>query len=284
MKEELQVPATWGRIALFFVLAFGLSWVIMIPEALAASGVTRRSLPLGLVALAVFGPSFAAVLAAAFEGGRKAIRAMLRRILVFRVDGVWYFVVLIGPALVFLASRALEMALGGQPPSILEPPLRGEMGLGDVPVGFFFVGLAVNNLFATLGEELGWRGYALPRLQSRQSALGAGLTLGVLWGVWHLPLAFAPSTQSAVSQLPFWAFLIDITSMSILHVWVFNHTRGSVALATLLHASNNTWAPFLMPPGAITLRHFYLTLTVRVAITVAIVAYFGARRLRKDEP
>lgn len=283
MNGELQVPTTRRRLVVFFLLAFGLSWVIMIPEALASSGVAERVFPLEFVALAVFGPTLAAVISAALEGGREAVGSLLRRIVVFRVNWIWYFVVVIGPPLLFLVSRTLEAALGGEPPSILESPLQSELGFGGVPVGFFLLGLGLNNLVVTLGEELGWRGYALPRLQSRQSALGAGVILGSLWGLWHLPLAFAPSTQSAVSQLPFWAFLIDITAMSVLYVWIFNHTRGSVALATILHASTNTWVVPLMPPGAISVRQFYLTVAIRVAIALAVVAYFGPARLRRRD-
>ena len=281
MQNPLRIQAGRRHLILFFALAYALSWALMVPEALAAHGFIERSMAPGLVALSIFGPTVAAVIAAGVQGGLDSIRSLMRRLLQFKIHWIWYAVVVIGPALIFLAGLGLEIVVGGQPVSILEPPLKSDLGLAEVPLALFFLGLAVNNLIMTAGEEIGWRGYALPRLQHRQTALGAGLILGVLWGLWHLPLAFAPSTRSAVSQLPFWVYLVDIIAMSVLYVWVFNHTRGSLALATILHAATNTWAPFLMPPGTASPRQFYFTVAIRVLVAIVVVVYFGVERLRR---
>ena len=88
-----------------------------------------------------------------------------------------------------------------------------------------------------LGEELAWRGFALPRLLTSHNALVASLILGVLWAAWHLPLVWTESAP--LYQQPVWLLLLNMTAKSILFTWVFLHTRGSVLLAALLHATTN---------------------------------------------
>lgn len=90
------------------------------------------------------------------------------------------------------------------------------------------------------GGELGWRGYALPRLLARFTPLGASLVLGVLWAAWHLP--FALTLGSALDGIPLYWFLPSLMGASILYTWVFNGTGGSVLLAILFHAASNTTA------------------------------------------
>jgi membrane protease YdiL (CAAX protease family) len=88
-----------------------------------------------------------------------------------------------------------------------------------------------------VGEELGWRGYALPRLLASRSALSASLILGVLWGAWHLPTFLAPGTPQY--GLPFSAYVLLTTAYSVLFTWIYLHTRGSVLIATLFHGAIN---------------------------------------------
>ena len=97
--------------------------------------------------------------------------------------------------------------------------------------------LVVLTLTDGVGEELAWRGFALPRLVQRYSALVASVVLGVLWGLWHLPLLFTEGT--ALFGQPIWLLLADIVAKSILFTWVFLLTRGSVLIAALLHATTN---------------------------------------------
>jgi membrane protease YdiL (CAAX protease family) len=95
-----------------------------------------------------------------------------------------------------------------------------------------------------LGEELAWRGFALPRLLVSYNALVASVILGILWALWHLPLVWTESAP--LYQQPIWLFLLDITAKSVLFTWVFLHTRGSVLLAAILHATTNL---FVVSPG-----------------------------------
>jgi uncharacterized protein len=108
-------------------------------------------------------------------------------------------------------------------------------------LSFFLVILTLTD---GLGEELSWRGFALPRLLSRHNALAASLILGVLWALWHLPLVWTEG--SAMYLQPVWLLLVDIPAKAVLYTWVFLRTRGSVLLAVLLHGATN---PFVVSPG-----------------------------------
>ena len=136
---------------------------------------------------------------------------MLGRIVHWRVAPIWYGVVLLGPVLLMLAGLALEVALlGGRPPSL------GAL-IGVLPI------LVI--ITVTLGEEVGWRGYALPALQARYGALVSSVILGVLWALWHLPAFFNPDTH--YSNLPFVLQLALQIPLAILFTWVFNSTGGA---------------------------------------------------------
>ncbi len=129
-------------------------------------------------------------------------------------------------------------------------------------------------------EEAAWRGFALPRLQARYNALTASLILGVLWGVWHLPLWFIPGSFQTFS---FPGFLILTVAMSIITTWVFNNTRGSVLLCGILHAATNAAIAFSnVLTGTSTL--FWIFVAVEVAAAVAITLSQGARKLSRKDP
>jgi membrane protease YdiL (CAAX protease family) len=92
-------------------------------------------------------------------------------------------------------------------------------------------------LLEATGEEIGWRGYALPRLQANLSALTSALIVGVMWALWHLPLFFIAGLPQTL--LPFVLFLVWIVSQSVIFTWVYNGTQGSLLFAIVLHAAIN---------------------------------------------
>ena len=127
------------------------------------------------------------------------------------------------------------MALGGS-----VPPSPAASHIGLFIANFFLVFL----VGGPLGEELGWRGFALPALQERIGWRAASLALGAVWGVWHLPLFFiAESAQNNGSMV---AFFVLIVATSVFYSWLYNRSNGSVLPALALHTASNSW-PLLVP-------------------------------------
>jgi uncharacterized protein len=142
--------------------------------------------------------------------------------------------------------------------------------------------LVILTLTDGLGEELAWRGFALPRLLAGHIALVASLILGVLWGLWHLPLVWTEGAP--LYQQPVWLFLLDITAKSVLFTWVFLHTRGSVLLAMLLHGATNLFvvSPMLPSTGSLTLP--LLAAGVKWVLVVVVIVVAGPSLARGPRP
>jgi uncharacterized protein len=199
-------------ITAYFVLAYVFAW-IFIP-------LTSVSLAFGFLAL--FGPAFSAMLTTYFTEGSTGLKVLWGRALLWRVHPFSYaFAILFPPALI-LCGMAVAYSLG-------------------TPVTFFtngIVGIATAVLY--VGEELGWRGYALPRLLATRTPIQASLILGVLWAFWHLPNFLFPIP--GVPPLgPFPVIAIWIIAETFLFTWLYLHSKGSVLIATLFHASINAF-------------------------------------------
>jgi len=152
------------------------------------------------------------------------LAALLSRLVRWRFGVQWYLFVLLGiPALGLGAAL-----LGGQTPAfdlrhwyLLIPALLSQIYLDPGP----------------LGEEMGWRGYALPRLLGQGKPLAASLRLGVIWFIWHLPAFLIGGTPQTRLSLP--AFFLSALALSILATWLYQHTNGSVLPSVLLHLMAN---------------------------------------------
>ena len=154
----------------FFVIAFAFTWIFWGLQVLGVRGVIP-TVP-GLTVIGTFGPLVAAVIITAQEYGREGLRSLLGRVVRWRVAPIWYGVTILGPLALTLAAVALHAALRGRMPSL------GAL-IGALPVVLLTAVYML--IFVALGEEVGWRGYALPALQARHGALLASLILGVLW-------------------------------------------------------------------------------------------------------
>jgi membrane protease YdiL (CAAX protease family) len=249
----------------FFVLAYALSWLAF---PVWASGLYPNP-------VFSFGPFIAALVVLAISHGKIGVGGLLRRMVRWRVGLRWYAAALLFPAGVTLAATVLNMLLGAQAPSSAE--LGGWTSL--VPT-FLFV-LLIPGLGGAW-EEPGWRGYALPRLQTGRSALFASLILGVLIAGWHLPLML-------VGQVHY-SDIMSIMGAVIVFNWVFNNANGSVLIIMLMHAMNNTISGNFfsqMFSGADSVRQGWMLAAVwcAAAIVVAIVAGPAnlSRKHRKQE-
>ena len=233
----------------FFALAYALTWPT-IP-------LVAVSPLLGLPGL--FGPAIAAIVTTAVAEGRPGLRDLLGRILRWRVGARWYAIALGLPVVLAGAAAGTHLLLGG--PAVLRV---GALSLLE-PVLFVLI----------IGEELGWRGYALPRLLARRSALAASLILGLLWGLWHLPTFFVPGTPQ--HGLPISAFLLLTMAYSVLFTWIYLHTGGSVLLATLFHGAINLSQGLLL--GGLDPARTYWLLAAVYGLAALVLASGSARTL-----
>jgi membrane protease YdiL (CAAX protease family) len=235
----------------FFVLAYLLTWWIY--------PLLKFSPLLGIFGL--FGPALAAIIMAAVTDGKAGVKALLSRVVLWRVGLPWYVIALGLPTVLSLITAALAYLLG-------ETEFIRAGALAPIEL-VLFVGV--------VGEELGWRGYALPRLLEKFSPLTASLILGALWGLWHIPTFVVPGTPQY--GLPPTAFVLLTIEYSILMTWVFLHTAGSVLIATLFHgAINLSQGMFLAGVDGAT-RYWLLCIGYGIAaLIVAVVLGMNSRR------
>ena len=249
----------------FFVLAYALSWW----------GVILYTINHDLPPVASFGPFLAALVVLAITQGKVGVLGLLKRMVRWRVGPAWYAAALGLPVAITLCAMLLNVLLGAQAPSAAE--LGGWSGL--LPT--FFILLLIPG-FGGAWEEPGWRGYALPQLQTGRSALFASLILGVLIAGWHLPLM-------VVGQVHY-SDIVTIMGGVVVFNWVFNNANGSVLVIMLMHATNNAISgTFIFPmfSGADSVRLGWLLAAVWCAVAIVVVVVYGpqhlSRRHRKQE-
>jgi membrane protease YdiL (CAAX protease family) len=226
----------------FFFLAYAFSWILVLPFILSEWGVLSGDYTISFI-IKSYGPFLAAYVMLHITEGKEGVLRLRKSIKQVRAGWGWYLFVLLGiPSLILLGI-------------ILQPGmLAGFQGLKPILVVSYLINyILVFFGGGPLGEEPGWRGFALPRMQSRFGPLRGTLLLGILWTCWHLPdfLTSAqgggPGTGPATFLQNFPMFLLLVTALAVIFTWIFNHTRGSVFLALLAHASVNTPQLVLVP-------------------------------------
>jgi uncharacterized protein len=244
----------------FFVLAYALSWWPWILYAL----------DLSPQPIAGFGPFLAAIVVLAITRGKTGVVALLRRMVRWRVAPVWYTVALLLPLAITVIAAMLNVLLGAQGAS------SADLGGWPSLIPTFLLLLLVPGLGGAW-EEPGWRGYALPRLQTGRSALVASLMLGVLWALWHLPLMVVGEVN--------WSDLVLVIAVSVVFAWVFNSASGSVLIVMLMHAMNNTISGNFFGPmfsGADSVRQSWLLAALWCAVAIVVVIVAGPEHLSRE--
>jgi len=245
----------------YFVLAYALSWACWIPLAIAK---TWASFPYIIFAILGNGmPSLLGIALTALVSGKNGLKELFGRLGRAHAPLMWYAVVL-------LLIPALRLAAAGIP---------ALLGLATITVAFS--GFTVlGGLGAALLEELGWRGFALPRMQARRPAFTASLLLGALWGAWHLPVQIAQGLPlTAAGLIPFLFSLLMLTALAVLFTWVYNNTNSSLFLMILLHAVAYTTGSAIQPSNWIGSA---LLLILTWATVTLIVAREGPARLSRS--
>ena len=255
----------WGPLVKFFVLTYALMWACFI--SVAVTGIPIYA-PLGgaLVLLGTFAPSLVALWLTARTEGDSGVRALLGGVLKWQVPARWYlFALAYIPAIKLTAALIHRLATGAWP------------RFGDDPWYFILGAIAVSTPFQA-GEEIGWRGYALPRLAARFGLARASILLGLIWGFWHLPQFFIPEADTYQQSLV--VYVLQVTALSVAMAWLYARTNGSLLLVMLLHAAVNN-AKDIVPsalPGAS--NPFALSASLVAWLTVTLLWICAAYFLR----
>ena len=261
----------------FFVLANAASWIAWLPYILSLHGlgIWHFQFPggaiggqlLGMLPGAYLGPIGAALFVTAVADGRAGLRAWARRLWRWRVSWRWYAGILLGvPAAMVLSGLVFAGGEAHLPSAIVLAAL--------VP------GLLMQMVTTGLAEEPGWRDFALPRVQRLLGAPKAALVIGVLWGMWHLPLYL--TEWGGRPDVPWYrpvVFVAFCIAFNVVMTWVFNRTGQSLPMAMLLHVSINNfastaWADVFPAMGTDTFQ-LALLLGASVAAAVAVVGTRG---------
>ncbi len=221
-----------ASLAAYLVITYAISWAIAIPLAARALGVLTLPLPFAIHYLIPFGPMIAAIIVTRVSEGPDGLRVLFARMTRWRVGAGWILFPILAPILAFAAAAVVAPMFGAPRTDFRQ--LGVVNFLPYLGIGAWLLWL----LSFGIGEETGWRGFALPRLQASRSALTATLLLSVPWAVWHVPsLLYLGNIKSLGILLP--GFFIGLVVGGIVYTWLFNSTGGSVLMVALLHASLN---------------------------------------------
>lgn len=263
-------------LVLGIVLMFALTW----PIDLANAGLLPFKVPFILYLFLGWGFGVASVVMTGLTLGKEGVISLLKRYLQWRVGWRWYLApFLLAPALI-VGGVYLNAVLTGVPPdfsSVMAYRIFGKSAY----LPFFILPFFLTDFIAN-GEEIGWRGYALPRLQAKYGALTSTLILGVIWGFWHLPKYL--SNWNAVS---FAWFMAHTMAAAVLYTWLYNGTRGSLLLVTLFHAASNTTGLFMPMANTVSngnMGAYILYILLEVLAAGAIIMITGSKRLSRAEP
>ena len=256
----------------YFALTFVISWgVILIVVGPGGIPVTTEQLEmLGLAML--LGPSAASILLTALIYGRVGLRELLSRLLRWRVGARWYAVALLTAP---LSTTAVLLAL-----SLLSPEFLPAISTSGDKATLLLTGI-VAGLMVGIFEELGWTGFAVPRLRLRYSVLATGLIVGVMWGAWHFILFWESDSFSGALSL---ALLLGrlfswLPAYRVLMVWVYDHT-DSLLVAMLMHVSLVASTVILEPP--LTGGSLLIYILVRAAVLWVVVAAVAVASRRQS--
>ncbi|MEE4194349.1 MAG: CPBP family intramembrane glutamic endopeptidase [Anaerolineae bacterium] len=218
MENKINQRQIVGFFSLTFIISWG-CWLLLpritdIPQHI-------------ILMLGTFGPSTVGLILALVTDSFQGFTRLLKKAFIWRVGIQWYLVSFVGAAVIILIALFLHQLNGGVVIQLNDPRQWYLIFPGFLQVLFFSV----------IGEEFGWRGFALPRLLKQFNPLVSSIILGLLWGVWHLPLWWMPGNFH--SQIPLLLFILHDVALSILMTWIYQNTKGSLLIALIFHTSVN---------------------------------------------
>jgi membrane protease YdiL (CAAX protease family) len=222
----------WPALAGFYALALAISWGWMLPFVVAGS-VVHRGIGWPTHVPALLGPLVAAVVVTAWTKGVTGLRELVGRMIRWRVGIRWWFWSL-SPLVYFAAGATLVRLTDGGWPSL--SGLDRYSGLPAIGViGVWLLALLTNGI----GEETGWRGFALPQIQRRYTPLVASLALVPMWALWHAPYFAVLSTYRGFAPFQYAGFVFGLACGSVVLTWLYNRSGASILIVAVWHATFN---------------------------------------------
>ena len=225
----------------FFALTFAWTWALWLAAASIAGWTFAATGGMGIVAytlflLGVFGPGIIGLLTAALFEGRSAVSALIASIGRWPAAARWYLFAISYMILIKLVAAALHRLLTGMWPAFSDTPW------------LLMAGALIVSTPVQAGEELGWRGYGLPRLTTWIGLGPASILLGAIWALWHLPLFLIPGADTSGQSFP--AYLIAVSALSVAMAWLYWRTDASLFATMLMHAAVNNTSSIVVSPRA----------------------------------
>lgn len=248
----------------YFALAYLITWVGVSPLVLSALGYIDVEVSPNLHALGALGPISAALIVTAIAGGRQAMDEFIERLLRWRVGLFWLAISIFSP-FVLLAVSAILLRVFGAP-----WPEFGLLGAAFADSAWI-VNLLSGSLLYGFGEEPGWRGFALPRLQKDRSALSATVILFVLWALWHVPMLFYRFQFQGIEYL---FYFLSMFFGALWFTFLFNSTGGSTLMVALWHT---TWNIVNMSATVLS-PDLQMVMNVIFSILAISVLFIGGRK------
>lgn len=278
--RDSTVRSTCAFFALSLLISIGAGILI----AASTRGLLQIDLPAILPVIILLSPTIAAIVLTVATTGWSGLYNLVSSLSTWRIPIQWYLVALFLPAVLNLSSIGIYVILGGSLPAIpgsvpsdLKPFITDNIASTLLFLSLFF-------FLASLVEEIGWRGYALPQLQSRLSAFSSSCIIGVIWAFWHVP-SFFLIPRTAQAAIPFLWYIPSILAISVVFTWLYNNTSGSLLLVTILHASiqaTNILIPNL-PSETGDMRLYGLNTLIVFVVTVIILRAYGAQNLSRNQ-
>ena len=261
----------------YFVLTFLISWSAWVYVILTLPELDFNSIGTGgmlFMMLGQWGPALSAVLIAAFTRGKPGLKEIFGRLKYRRGSGRWFLAAGFLWVAITLASALWHAQASNQALSFHADQWARIFSLLVAALPLFFWGC----------EEIGWRGFALPRLLGRWNALISSIILGLMWGAWHLPM-FIWNIKGLNPGMPFYIYAAFTVSVSVVMTWLLNHTHGSLLLAIFFHFWINQYPRYqyaLLPVEDTGGSMFVMSTLILAAFAILIVVVSGYRSFNRN--
>jgi len=267
-----------NAVASYILLAYGITWSLALVLALSYHGIISLEIPLALHYILPYGPMLSALIVTCVRGGKYGIREILGRMSRWRIKPVWIITALFSVWVFYIAS-ALTMVVIGQP----WPDLSVFGQVMYLPYLTFLGAWALWIFTYGIGEETGWRGFLLPHLQTKYSALVSSIIVSFFWALWHAPMFLYNENLIAMGPVGTVFWTIGLMFGSVLLTWLYNNTEGSILMTAIWHGTFNTFSAAAGQAASVTSGIISMLVMVLVVFVVIIYRPKNLSRSEKQQ-